>query len=41
MSGRIEGDESYFDSLRGEPSSGYTPDPYLEGTLSGALLQPW
>ena len=34
VSGRIEGDESYFDSLRGEPSSGYAPDPYLEGTLS-------
>ncbi len=23
-----------FDSLRGEPSSGYAPDPFLEGTLS-------
>jgi D-alanyl-D-alanine carboxypeptidase/D-alanyl-D-alanine-endopeptidase (penicillin-binding protein 4) len=34
VSGAIEGDESYFDSLRGEPSSGYAPDPYLEGTLS-------
>ena len=34
VSGTIEGDESYFDSLRGEPSSGYAPDPYLEGTLS-------
>ena len=34
VNGRIEGDESYFDSLRGEPSSGYAPDPYLEGTLS-------
>jgi serine-type D-Ala-D-Ala carboxypeptidase/endopeptidase (penicillin-binding protein 4) len=34
VSGEIEGDESYFDSLRGEPSSGYAPDPYLEGTLS-------
>jgi serine-type D-Ala-D-Ala carboxypeptidase/endopeptidase (penicillin-binding protein 4) len=34
VSGRIEGDESYFDTLRGEPSSGYAPDPYLEGTLS-------
>ncbi len=33
--GSILGDESYFDSLRGEPSSGYTPDPFLEGTLSG------
>jgi D-alanyl-D-alanine carboxypeptidase/D-alanyl-D-alanine-endopeptidase (penicillin-binding protein 4) len=34
ISGGIEGDESYFDSLRGEPSSGYAPDPDLEGTLS-------
>ncbi|HEY3758728.1 MAG TPA: D-alanyl-D-alanine carboxypeptidase/D-alanyl-D-alanine-endopeptidase [Solirubrobacteraceae bacterium] len=34
VSGAIEGDESYFDSRRGEPSSGYAPDPYLEGTLS-------
>jgi D-alanyl-D-alanine carboxypeptidase/D-alanyl-D-alanine-endopeptidase (penicillin-binding protein 4) len=34
VSGRIKGDESYFDSLRGEPSSGFAPDPYLEGTLS-------
>jgi D-alanyl-D-alanine carboxypeptidase/D-alanyl-D-alanine-endopeptidase (penicillin-binding protein 4) len=30
----IEGDESYFDALRGEPSSGYAWDPFLEGTLS-------
>ncbi len=34
VSGAIEGDESYFDALRGEPSSGYAPDSYLEGTLS-------
>jgi D-alanyl-D-alanine carboxypeptidase/D-alanyl-D-alanine-endopeptidase (penicillin-binding protein 4) len=34
VTGSIEGDESYFDSLRGEPSSGYHEDPYLEGTLS-------
>ena len=34
VTGAIEGDESYFDSLRGEPSSGYAPDPFLEGTLS-------
>ncbi len=34
VTGSIEGDESYFDSLRGEPSSSYAPDPYLEGTLS-------
>jgi D-alanyl-D-alanine carboxypeptidase/D-alanyl-D-alanine-endopeptidase (penicillin-binding protein 4) len=31
--GSIEGDESYFDSLRGEPSSNYAFDPFLEGTL--------
>ncbi len=35
VTGTIEGDESYFDSLRGEPSSDYAPDPFLEGTLSG------
>jgi D-alanyl-D-alanine carboxypeptidase/D-alanyl-D-alanine-endopeptidase (penicillin-binding protein 4) len=34
VTGDVEGDESYFDSLRGEPSSGYAPDPFLEGTLS-------
>ena len=34
VTGSIEGDESYFDSLHGEPSSGYAPDPFLEGTLS-------
>jgi serine-type D-Ala-D-Ala carboxypeptidase/endopeptidase (penicillin-binding protein 4) len=34
VAGRVEGDESYFDSLRGEPSSGYAWDPYLEGSLS-------
>ncbi len=33
--GSIYGDESYFDSLRGEPSSNYRQDPFLEGTLSG------
>jgi serine-type D-Ala-D-Ala carboxypeptidase/endopeptidase (penicillin-binding protein 4) len=33
--GSVYGDESYFDSLRGEPSSDYAPDPFLEGTLSG------
>jgi D-alanyl-D-alanine carboxypeptidase/D-alanyl-D-alanine-endopeptidase (penicillin-binding protein 4) len=35
ITGSIEGDESYFDSLRGEPSSNYAWDPFLEGTLSG------
>jgi D-alanyl-D-alanine carboxypeptidase len=34
VTGRVDGDESYFDSLRGEPSSRYAWDPYLEGTLS-------
>ena len=35
VTGSVEGDESYLDSLRGEPSSDYAPDPFLEGTLSG------
>ena len=35
VTGAIEGDESFLDSLRGEPSSGYAFDPFLEGTLSG------
>jgi D-alanyl-D-alanine carboxypeptidase/D-alanyl-D-alanine-endopeptidase (penicillin-binding protein 4) len=35
ITGSVEGDESWFDSLRGEPSSDYAPDPFLEGTLSG------
>jgi D-alanyl-D-alanine carboxypeptidase/D-alanyl-D-alanine-endopeptidase (penicillin-binding protein 4) len=35
VTGSVEGDESLLDSLRGEPSSGYAPDPFLEGTLSG------
>jgi D-alanyl-D-alanine carboxypeptidase/D-alanyl-D-alanine-endopeptidase (penicillin-binding protein 4) len=34
ITGDVEGDESYFDSLRGEPSSNYREDPFLEGTLS-------
>jgi serine-type D-Ala-D-Ala carboxypeptidase/endopeptidase (penicillin-binding protein 4) len=34
ITGSIDGDESYFDSLRGEPSSNYAWDPFLEGTLS-------
>jgi D-alanyl-D-alanine carboxypeptidase/D-alanyl-D-alanine-endopeptidase (penicillin-binding protein 4) len=34
VTGKILGDESYFDSLRGEPSSNFGPDPFLEGTLS-------
>jgi serine-type D-Ala-D-Ala carboxypeptidase/endopeptidase (penicillin-binding protein 4) len=35
VTGSIEGDESFLNSLRGEPSSGFAPDPFLEGTLSG------
>jgi D-alanyl-D-alanine carboxypeptidase/D-alanyl-D-alanine-endopeptidase (penicillin-binding protein 4) len=35
ITGSIQGDESYLDPRRGEPSSGYAPDPFLEGTLSG------
>jgi D-alanyl-D-alanine carboxypeptidase/D-alanyl-D-alanine-endopeptidase (penicillin-binding protein 4) len=35
ITGSVYGDESYLDSLRGEPSSDYAPDPFLEGTLSG------
>ncbi|HTQ67806.1 MAG TPA: D-alanyl-D-alanine carboxypeptidase [Solirubrobacteraceae bacterium] len=34
VSGQVLGDESMFDSLRGEPSSDYAPDPFLEGSLS-------
>jgi D-alanyl-D-alanine carboxypeptidase/D-alanyl-D-alanine-endopeptidase (penicillin-binding protein 4) len=33
--GSVYGDESVFDSQRGEPSSAYRQDPFLEGTLSG------
>jgi serine-type D-Ala-D-Ala carboxypeptidase/endopeptidase (penicillin-binding protein 4) len=32
--GDVEGDESFWDYLRGDPSSGFAPDIYLEGTLS-------
>jgi D-alanyl-D-alanine carboxypeptidase/D-alanyl-D-alanine-endopeptidase (penicillin-binding protein 4) len=35
ITGGVLGDESYFDVLRGEPYSGYAPDPFLEGSLSG------
>jgi serine-type D-Ala-D-Ala carboxypeptidase/endopeptidase (penicillin-binding protein 4) len=34
VTGRVLGDESYWDSRRGEPSSGYAFDPFLEGNLS-------
>lgn len=35
VTGAVEGDETIFDARRGEPSSNYGPDPFLEGTLSG------
>jgi len=35
ITGSVYGDESFFDSHRGEPSSGFAFDPFLEGTLSG------
>jgi D-alanyl-D-alanine carboxypeptidase/D-alanyl-D-alanine-endopeptidase (penicillin-binding protein 4) len=35
LRGSVFGDESYLDALRGEPSSGFSFDPFLEGTLSG------
>jgi D-alanyl-D-alanine carboxypeptidase/D-alanyl-D-alanine-endopeptidase (penicillin-binding protein 4) len=35
VTGNVDGDESWFDSLRGEPASGYAFDPDLEGDLSG------
>lgn len=35
VTGSVNGDESWFDSLRGEPASGYAWDPDLEGDLSG------
>jgi D-alanyl-D-alanine carboxypeptidase/D-alanyl-D-alanine-endopeptidase (penicillin-binding protein 4) len=34
LKGSIIGDESYFDSLRGTPATGYQFSPYLEGSLS-------
>jgi len=34
VSGNVDGDETYLDSLRGEPSSDYLFDPFLEGNLS-------
>ncbi|MGI8921291.1 MAG: D-alanyl-D-alanine carboxypeptidase/D-alanyl-D-alanine endopeptidase [Solirubrobacteraceae bacterium] len=35
VGGRVIGDESFLDSRRGEPSSGYAIDPFLTGELSG------
>jgi serine-type D-Ala-D-Ala carboxypeptidase/endopeptidase (penicillin-binding protein 4) len=34
VTGSVNGDESYLDSLRGDPSSGYRHDPELVGSLS-------
>jgi|HubBroStandDraft_3_1064219.scaffolds.fasta_scaffold01242_3 D-alanyl-D-alanine carboxypeptidase/D-alanyl-D-alanine-endopeptidase (penicillin-binding protein 4) len=34
VTGSVDGDESYWDSLRGDPYSGFGPDPELEGSLS-------
>lgn len=34
VTGSVDGDESYWDSLRGDPYSNYAPDPELEGNLS-------
>jgi serine-type D-Ala-D-Ala carboxypeptidase/endopeptidase (penicillin-binding protein 4) len=33
--GAIVGDESYFDSIRGTPATGFAPSGYVEGELSG------
>jgi serine-type D-Ala-D-Ala carboxypeptidase/endopeptidase (penicillin-binding protein 4) len=33
--GRVVGDESYFDSLRGTPATGFQVSSYVEGLLSG------
>ena len=35
ITGSVYGDETFLDSRRGEPSSGYGFDPFLEGILSG------
>ncbi len=35
VDGQIVGDESFLDSLRGGPTTGYAQDPEVEGTLSG------
>ncbi len=35
ITGSVLGDESFFDSRRGEPSTNFAFDPFLEGTLSG------
>jgi serine-type D-Ala-D-Ala carboxypeptidase/endopeptidase (penicillin-binding protein 4) len=35
VTGVVYGDETYFDAFRGGPSSGFSFDPYIGGTLSG------
>ncbi|HEV2997848.1 MAG TPA: D-alanyl-D-alanine carboxypeptidase/D-alanyl-D-alanine-endopeptidase, partial [Solirubrobacteraceae bacterium] len=35
VEGQVLGDESFLDSRRGDPSSGFAPDGELEGNLSG------
>jgi D-alanyl-D-alanine carboxypeptidase/D-alanyl-D-alanine-endopeptidase (penicillin-binding protein 4) len=35
IEGSLIGDESFLDSLRGGPTTGYAQDPEVEGTLSG------
>jgi D-alanyl-D-alanine carboxypeptidase/D-alanyl-D-alanine-endopeptidase (penicillin-binding protein 4) len=38
ITGSVIADETFFDARRGEPSSGYRFDPFLEGTLSGVAF---
>ena len=35
ITGSIRGDESFFNDARGGPASGFAPDSFLEGSLSG------
>ncbi len=37
VQGAIVGDESYFDSRRGTPATGYAVNSYVEGQLSGLI----